>query len=64
MKFINFLNDKMFDFKEEYKDIASDMYSHGILKDNEMRDIKDDYIWNKEKDKNKEKEKDDYKIGM
>ena len=37
----------MFGYKEEqeeYKDIASDMYSHGILKDDKMRDIRDDYI--------------------
>ena len=40
MKFINFLNDKMFGFKEEYKNIASDTYSHGILKDNEMTILK------------------------
>ena len=55
----------MFSYKEEleeYKDIASDMYSHGILKDDEMRDIKNDYIWNKENDK--ERDKDDYEIGL
>lgn len=31
------------------------MYSHGILKDDEMRDIKNDYIWNKENDKERDK---------
>ena len=65
MEFIRFLKDKMFGYKEEqeeYKDIASDMYSHGILKDDKMRDIKDDYIWNKEN--NRERDKDDYEIGL
>ena len=61
MKFIRFLKDKMFSYKEEreqYKDIASNMYSHGILKNDEMVDIKDDYIWNKGRDK------DNYEIGL
>ena len=40
---------------EEYKDIASDIYSHRILKNEKMRDINDDYILNKENDKKRQR---------
>ena len=65
MQFFKFIKNKMFGYKEEreeYKEIASDMYSHGILNTNEMRKIKEDYVWNKENDKGKEKDNLDLSI--
>ena len=52
-KLINFLNDKMFSKKdkEKYYEFSVDLYTHGIIDDDEIKDIKNNYD---KKDKNKD----------
>ena len=55
-KLIKFLKDRMFNKKEKdkYYDFSVDLYTHGIINDKEIKDIKDNYDYSKEKEsKNK-----------
>ena len=56
VKLIKLIKDKIFskkDTREKYMNFSRDLYTHGIIDDKEMYDIKDSY------DKNINKEKDD-----
>ena len=48
--------------REKYMDFSRDLYTHGVIDDNEMFSIKDDYDYSKEHDK--DIEKDDYDISI
>ena len=52
-KLIKFLKDRMFNKKEKdkYYDFSVDLYTHGIINDKEIKDIKNNYD---KKDKNKD----------
>ena len=55
-KLIKFLTDKMFvrDDRETYYGVSRDLYTHGVIKDNDMDEIYDDYKYSKDKEsKNK-----------
>ena len=55
-KLIKFLKDRMFNKKEKdkYYDFSVDLYTHVIINDKEIKDIKDNYDYSKEKEsKNK-----------
>ena len=56
-KLIKFLKDRMFNKKEKdkYYDFSVDLYTHGIINDKEIKDIKNNY------DK-KNKNKDDFEL--
>lgn len=51
-KLIKFLKDRMFNKKEKdkYYDFSVDLYTHGIINDKEIKDIKNNYDYLKEKD--------------
>ena len=51
-KLIKFLKDRMFNKKEKdkYYDFSVDLYNHGIINDNEIKYIKDNYDYSKEKE--------------
>ena len=54
-KLIKFLKDRMFNKKEKdkYYDFSVDLYTHGIINDKEIKDIKNNYDYSKEsKNKN------------
>ena len=54
-KLIKFLKDRMFNKKEKdkYYDFSVDLYTHVIINDKEIKDIKDNYDYSKEsKNKN------------
>ena len=64
-RLINFIKHKMFgkeNIRENYWNFAKDLYEHEIFSDDTLREIKNDYIWNKENDKHKNKGKDDFEI--
>ena len=46
--------------REDYWEFLKDLYEHGIFSDKTITDIKDDYDWNKEK--NKHKDHDDFDL--
>ena len=55
-RLIKFLKDRMFNkkAKDKYYDFSVDLYAHGIINDKEIKDIKDNYDYSKEKEsKNK-----------
>ena len=55
-RLIKFLKDRMFNKKEKdkYYDFSVDLYTHGIINDKEIKDIKNNYDYSKEKEsKNK-----------
>ena len=54
-KLIKFLKDRMLNKKKDkYYDFSVDLYTHGIINDKEIKDIKDNYDYSKEKEsKNK-----------
>lgn len=55
-KLIKFLKDRMFNKKEKdkYYGFSVDLYTHGIINDKEIKDIKNNYDYSKEKEsKNK-----------
>ncbi len=62
-KLLKFLSNKMFDRyeRESYYEVSKDLYHHGIINNDEMYDIKDDYEYAKENNK-KSKEKDDLEL--
>jgi len=62
MKLVKFIKEKMFSSKDcdKYYDVSVDLYEHGIIEDNTIREIKDNYDWNKEQDRKKSKNKDDF----
>ena len=64
VKLIKFIKDKMFSSKEcdKYYDVSVDLYEHGIIEDIAIREIKDNYEWNKEQDNRKSNNKDDFKL--
>lgn len=51
-KLIRFLKDRMFNKKdkEKYYEFSVDLYTHGIINDKEIKDIKDNYDYSKEKE--------------
>ena len=51
-KLIKFLKDRMFNKKEKdkYYDFSVDLYTHGIINDKEIKDIKNNYDYSKEKE--------------
>lgn len=50
-KLIKFLKDRMFNKKgKKYYDFSVDLYTHGIINDKEIKDIKDNYDYSKEKE--------------
>lgn len=50
-KLIKFLKDRMFNKKgKKYYDFSVDLYIHGIINDKEIKDIKDNYDYSKEKE--------------
>ena len=53
-KLIKFLKDRMFHKKdkEKYYDFSVDLYTHGIINDKEIKDIKNNYEYSK-KSKNR-----------
>ena len=55
-KLIKFLKNRMFNKKEKekYYDFSVDLYIHGIINDEEIKDIKNNYDYSKEREsKNK-----------
>ena len=55
-RLIKFIKDRMFNKKEKdkYYDFSVDLYTHGIINDKEIKDIKNNYDYSKEKEsKNK-----------
>lgn len=36
---------------DKYYDVSVDLYEHGIIEDNAIKEIKDNYDWNKEQDR-------------
>lgn len=50
-KLIKFLKDRMFNKKEKYYDFSVDLYTHGIINDKEIKDIKNKFD---KQDKNKD----------
>ena len=66
VRLIRFIKDKIFskkDTREKYMDFTRDLYTHGIIDDKEMFDIKDNYDYLKRND-NKDIEKDDFDISI
>ena len=51
-RLIKFLKDRMFNKKEKdkYYDFSVDLYTHGIINDKEIKDIKNNYDYSKEKE--------------
>lgn len=64
-RLVKFIKNKMFGKdkeREDYWKVSKDMYEHGIFSDDTIESIKDDYVWNKEKDKHKDKGRDDFEL--
>ena len=51
-KLIRFLKDRMFNKKEndKYYDFSVDLYTHGIINEDEIKDIKNKHNYSKEKE--------------
>ena len=65
VRLIRFIKDKIFskkDTREKYMDFSRELYTHGIIEDKEMFDIKDNYDYVKENEK--DIEKDDFDISI
>lgn len=66
IRLIRFIKDKIFskkDTREKYMDFTRDLYTHGIIEDKEILDIKDNYDYLKKND-SKDIEKDDFDISI
>ena len=66
VRLIRFIKDKIFskkDTREKYMDFSRELYTHGIIDDKEMFDIKDNYDYLKKND-SKDIEKDDFDISI
>ena len=65
VRLIRFIKDKIFskkDIREKYMDFSRELYTHGIIDDKEMFNIKDNYDYVKENEK--DIEKDDFDISI
>lgn len=48
--------------RENYWEISKGLSKHGVLSDDIIESIQEDYIWNKENDKHKDKAHGDFEL--
>lgn len=62
IRLIQFIKNRLFNRKDrdKYRDFSRDLYEHDVIEDNTIKDLNENYRFNKEHDL--VKEKDDYDI--
>lgn len=64
IRLIQFIKNRLFNRKDrdKYRDFSKDLYAHGVIEDDTIKELNETYKFNKEHDL--DKEKDDYEIRM